>query len=440
MNNQLKLGIFAVVGVLAIIASIFAVGSFSLQKTYCIYVSFNNIAGLSRKAKVKMAGVNIGILKDVSLENSKAKLKLSIDKKIVLYEGSQARIVSIGIIGTKYIEIVPGNPLAQILKSGDSIPSIESSSLENTLTNIVDKINGALDSQKNGNMMENLAEAVCSLRSFLEGFASQGGQISEMISNLNKFSANIASISANNRQNLQDTILMIKNVASKLNTLVDRMCDGDGTISTLANDKQMSQDLKETVASAKGAFKSLNDTIGKANKLKFSWNCTGRYNSRTEKFSTDVGITLMPNDSKFYHIGVSNISDNSDSERNKDEKKSINKLEALIGFRSKQSEVYLGAMRGKGGIGFGYSFLQPMCASYKTLKANLDVYDFTRKTRGPVVNAGIKFGITKWLYVGVAVEDTTYTPAVTPYLNISLDDRDLVSLLGIIGIAATASK
>ncbi|MDR0724036.1 MAG: MlaD family protein, partial [Endomicrobium sp.] len=106
MSNNIKLGIFTLIGIIAIMVSIFAVGNFSLKRTYNIYIEFDNVAGLTKKAKVKMAGVDIGVLRAVSLDNGKAKLRVSLDKNVALYKDAYARVVSVGVIGTKYIEIV----------------------------------------------------------------------------------------------------------------------------------------------------------------------------------------------------------------------------------------------------------------------------------------------------------------------------------------------
>jgi hypothetical protein len=49
-------------------------------------------------------------------------------------------------------------------------------------------------------------------------------------------------------------------------------------------------------------------------------------------------------------------------------------------------------------------------------------------------------GITKWLYTGVMIEDAIYKSGVTPYIKIEMNDEDISRMLGIIGLAATASK
>ncbi|MDR3196075.1 MAG: MlaD family protein [Endomicrobium sp.] len=438
MSKQLKLGIFVFLGIIAAAVSIIAAGAFSLKRTYNIYAKFDNISGLTEKAKVKIAGVGIGVLRGVSLDDSRAKLRLSIHKNVKLYRNGVARIVSMGVIGTKYIEISPGDSSAEELKGDDYIFTEQSSSLEIMLRNISTRADKAMHNERYGDMMENLANAICSLKDVMKNFASENENISEIINNLNKFSRDVAAISSENGRDLRSVVLSIKDVSEKLDALIDRIANGNGMISTLINDEQIGKDLKETVASAKETVKGLKDTIGKTNKLQLSWNYTGRYDMKDGKLRSDVGISIMPSRDKFYYVGISNVADHStasDSEKNR-----INKLDALLGFRAEKSEIYGGVIRGKAGVGFGYSFFEPVWAEFRRLKVHLNMRDFGREKHGPVIDAGMRVGIAQWLYAGVALEDISYKTAVTPYIKLEIDDKDLAALLRIISLAAVTAK
>jgi phospholipid/cholesterol/gamma-HCH transport system substrate-binding protein len=439
MSNKLKLGIFLFLGIVAVAVSIIAAGSFSLKRTYNVYAKFDNISGVTKKAKVKIAGVDIGVLKEVSLEDSQAKLKLSIDKNVKLYRNGVARIISMGVIGTKYIEISPGDSnSSEELKDGDYIFTEQSSSLETMLKNIATGVDKVMHNEQYGDMMKNLIDAIYSLKNVMKNLASENENISEIINNLNNFSCDTAAISSENRQDLRAIVLSIKNVSEKLDALIDHINNGNGMVSTLINDEQMGKDLKETVASVKETVKGLKDTIGKANKLQLSWNYTGRYDMKDKNFRSDVGIAIIPSHHKFYYVGISNVADHStasDSEKDK-----INKLDALLGVRSEKSEIYGGVIRGKAGVGLGHSFFEPIWAEFIRLKVFLNVYEFGRDKHGPVVDIGLRVGIAKWLYAGVALEDATYRTAITPYIKLEIDDKDLAALLGVINIAAITAK
>ncbi|MCL1972183.1 MAG: MlaD family protein [Endomicrobia bacterium] len=451
MNNKVKLGIFVLAGLFAVLASIVAVGNFSLARTYTVYVYFDNASGLVKKAKVKIAGVDIGVLKDVELAGSKARLRLAINENVALYQDAKAAIVSMGIIGTRYIDINPGDPSLPRVRDGDTIASTDEGSLEQTLTRIADKISSALDDingGKNGNMFGNLADAVRDLKSILHNIAGQNEKITSSINNINNFSYNLAQITAQNKQDIRDAISNMRDIAEKVDKMVAKIYQGDGPLGALINDEDMSQELRETVTNAKEALASakvtldgLKDTIGRANKLQFSWNYLGRYNMRDEKFRNDLGIKIAPSEEKFYYVGISNVADSKDA-KTQDEKDSMNTLDALLGFRFDKFEVYGGIMRGTAGGGIGYSFFEPIYAPYRKLQAFVNVYNISRTgaTSKPEVDLGVRFGFTKWLYAGVMVEDTLYRSALTPYIKIEINDRDLAALLGIISIAAVSTK
>jgi len=426
MNNTVKLGLFVAIGIAAIAISIIMLGNWTFNGSRIFYTEFANVAGLTNKAKVKIAGVDIGFTRKIELRNSKARLKLAIDRDVVLYENARARIVSMGVIGTKYIEINPGDSTYPLLQPGATIAA-DSSGGGDILSQLSD-----------GGMMNNLASAIKDLKNVMANIAQNNDKISESIANIEMFSRNLAQITTDNKDDLRETIASIKDVADKLNAILVNVSSGDGTMATLINDKQMGSDLKEAIASAKDTVNSLKDTLGLANTLQLQWDYRGRYSTRDHAFRNDVGITIMPNNSKFYYVGVANVADASrvaDSEKD-----SVNKLEALLGFRFNKFEVYGGAIRGTGGFGASYSFFEPTYAPYRTLQIFANAYDFGRTDGGVRVDADLRVGLMKWLYAGVAVEDMAHKPDFTPYVKLEIKDNDLAKLFGIGSIAAVAAR
>ncbi|MDR1942096.1 MAG: MlaD family protein [Endomicrobium sp.] len=450
MNNKTKLGLFLTAGILAIMISIIAAGSFSLSRTYKVYAYFNNIVGVTKKAKVKIAGVDVGVLREVSLENEKARLTITIDTGVVLYKNAKISIVSSGIIGTKYLEVNPGTPDNPKIKDGDVIESKEAGSMEDVVNNMVTKVNSVLDefagSAKEGNIIGNLAEAVRDLKSVMQNISSQNAKIAASINNINDFSKNLAQMSEAGKRDLQDTMANIKSASERLDILISKLYEGDGMMAALIGDEEVGREVKETisnakdaVATAKTAVESLTQTLGRAESLRFQWDYMGRYNVKDEKFRNDLGISIIPGKDKFYYVGISNVGD-ANEESDSNERHTMNRLEALMGFRSKHLEIYGGVMRGTAGGGFGISFLNPIYEQARRLQLHFNAYNFGRKKNGPEMDADLRFGFTRWLFAGVSVEDISYKTAVTPYIKIEIDDKDLASLLGIVSIAAVSTK
>ena len=87
---------------------------------YLVTAVFPSIAGLKNGALVEIAGVQIGRVKQITLDYYKAKVVLSVNGTVQLQDDSIARIKTKGLLGEKYIDIVPGGSDV-ILKTGDKI-------------------------------------------------------------------------------------------------------------------------------------------------------------------------------------------------------------------------------------------------------------------------------------------------------------------------------
>lgn len=118
------LGIFFYMG--------FRIGAFRFDKgkynTYTMY--FKDISGLSRKGDVKIAGVKVGWVETVDLvagETLRAKADVMIDKNYTLYSDAYPIVRQDGLLGPKFIEIIPGDPLLRKIPSGETLsqPSVE---------------------------------------------------------------------------------------------------------------------------------------------------------------------------------------------------------------------------------------------------------------------------------------------------------------------------
>lgn len=125
---EFYVGLFVIVGLACTAYLVFALGDAGIFKDekYSVYAYFTSVSGLSEGASVEMAGVPIGKVKSVRLDTERmlAKVKLSIKSGIELSEDVIASVKTSGIIGDKYIDIVPGGSQS-MLKPGDVIYNTE---------------------------------------------------------------------------------------------------------------------------------------------------------------------------------------------------------------------------------------------------------------------------------------------------------------------------
>ncbi len=118
----LLLGIVAGLGYMSIQLGQIEPGSGS----YPVYADFINAGGLQDGAVIELAGVEIGRVESVTLADYKARVTLKIRSDIPLQEDAQAAIKTKGLIGERYVAIMPGHS-STILPPGGTIDKTEES-------------------------------------------------------------------------------------------------------------------------------------------------------------------------------------------------------------------------------------------------------------------------------------------------------------------------
>lgn len=110
LNLDFFVGLFFIAGFLAIAYLSLNTTNFNLSEKngYTITALFDNVGGLTEKAKVEIAGVPIGTVSKITLQDYRAYLVLNIRKGISIPDDSSATIKTKGLIGEKFVEITPG--------------------------------------------------------------------------------------------------------------------------------------------------------------------------------------------------------------------------------------------------------------------------------------------------------------------------------------------
>ncbi|KGF63441.1 outer membrane lipid asymmetry maintenance protein MlaD [Pseudomonas lutea] len=125
-------GLFLLAGILALLLLALRVSGLSASATndsYKLYANFDNIAGLTVRAKVTMAGVTIGKVTAIDLDHDTfmGRVTMEVDKQVNnLPSDSTASILTSGLLGEKYVGISVGGD-DQLLKDGGTIHDTQSS-------------------------------------------------------------------------------------------------------------------------------------------------------------------------------------------------------------------------------------------------------------------------------------------------------------------------
>lgn len=123
---ELVVGLFVVVGVAAMIYLSVTLGDVKLFGTsgYAVEAEFTNTSGLKENSVVEVAGVEVGTVERVALDDYMSVVTMRIRPGVSLPEDTIASVRTKGIIGEKFIKLSPGGSDV-MLADGDIIVDTE---------------------------------------------------------------------------------------------------------------------------------------------------------------------------------------------------------------------------------------------------------------------------------------------------------------------------
>lgn len=147
---ELTSGIFLLMGIAALLWLATEATDYGMKlgdDTYRLTARFSNVGELKPRAPVKIGGVTVGLVGDIKLDLDmfEAVVELDIDQRYAdIPTDSSAAILTAGILGDRYIGLMPGGDL-EALVDGDQIiitqPAI-------VLENLISKFLFSMDKEK----------------------------------------------------------------------------------------------------------------------------------------------------------------------------------------------------------------------------------------------------------------------------------------------------
>ncbi|MBI1953642.1 MAG: MCE family protein [Candidatus Omnitrophica bacterium] len=221
--RQIKVGLFVFVALVLLSVLIFSISDFyTVQPEYPLRVRFNFSGGIEAGAPVRLAGVDVGEVRSVRVffdepsQKMKAELAVQLATQAQIEEDSTAFVNTLGLIGEKYLEIVPGTPGKRKLAPGEILVGKDSISSEK----------------------------------FMESAYGAVSELKEMITSVNVVMADPAV-----QQSFRQTVTNSSEATDRLNLFLEQANDllakvrsGQGTVGRLLTQDELYQDLKALTA------------------------------------------------------------------------------------------------------------------------------------------------------------------------------------------------
>ncbi len=271
---QIKSGIIISIALVILFLGVFFAGSIEriINPKVRINAAITDVKGLKKGAPVWVFGIEEGSVEDISLDPRYGTVvTISVYKKVlsVLRKDATASVLTMGLLGDKYVELSPGSPNEAPLAPGDTIRGTAQIDLKDVMETggqSIKKVTEFID--KLGRLVEKMETSKGTLSRFLEDPA--------LYDNLKESSRNLAAVTADIRDGRGTLGLLVKDPSlyerlsassRSLKGFSRKLDSGSGTLNKLLNDDLLYAKLVGAASSAEEFGSKLNKSSGTIGKL-----------------------------------------------------------------------------------------------------------------------------------------------------------------------------
>jgi phospholipid/cholesterol/gamma-HCH transport system substrate-binding protein len=205
-SADVKVGIAVILAAMILILGIAWIGQFRMNRHWVTYpVYFSEVGGLNSGDPVMVSGVEMGKMGPITLESGRVRTDLLLDERVTLWQDCSVEIRSVGLMGEKYIYIMPG-------LTGEKIPpgTVIEGKYKAGLTDL------SVDMEDVMNEIKALSQAIRKFVGPDEGSATLG----QSLARLNEVSTEILTLLRENRDDLRSTAKSVKSASENLNDVL----------------------------------------------------------------------------------------------------------------------------------------------------------------------------------------------------------------------------
>lgn len=458
LTSETKVGLFVVIGIALLVIMSLKLGGVDIARDegYELTMRLDNAIGLDPGADVTIAGVEVGNVETIALEGSRALVTIKIRSDVEIRRNYTVALKTSGLLGEKYLALIPALTDAPLLKDGDEIKSIAAySDMDRLITALSDvavdikKITGSLGDVLGGKEGEDsLAGIIRNLQDLTTAVTSiikdNDKRFSTVMANLESFSGSIKDITemlAANKDNFNATMINLRqametlnraapNVAttvSSISKIAARIERGEGTIGKLISDDETHRNLNQTLA-------GINTFMDKAGRFRTYISYRAEFLFDASDVKNYVSLRLQPKPDKYYLIEI--IDDPRGHRTTHKRTKVINGQTTTSDVTTTDDDVTFsvqiakrldnvtlrgGMIESTGGVGVDYHMLRDR------LKFTFEAFDFD-SDRETHLKAGLTYAFNKYFFMTAGYDDFISDAGLeTGYAGIGFqfEDEDL---------------
>lgn len=333
---EVKVGILvlaAIVGITWLTWKSGNMGTTTSSDEYSRYLvsNFDDVDGLVAGAKVRISGVTVGDVTDITLSKTgTASVHMYVDDELILPSNIVAQISSSGIIGEKFVSLSTDfAPEGVLSKENNKIVSKRNASVEDMADNfakisadleqVTSSLRSALGGKENSARLSRIVSSMDNIGSKLERVLVneiEDGKVKGILDNFSKFSDSLG-------ENGDDILVDLKSVSHSLKTLLENGSgDTSKLISNLGSAIESIANITAKIENGEGTIGRLVNETSTVDKIDEALDGFSQITNRMNSFRTEVDfygyslgaeevgkgrfeLTLQPRPTRYYVIGVS---------------------------------------------------------------------------------------------------------------------------------------
>lgn len=119
-KTEITAGVFVLLGLAVLGYLSISIGGLKLlpKESYRVTARFSNVGDLKMRAPVKVAGVTVGRVTSIALNEFFGEAELAIDRGVKLPKDSIASITTAGLLGDAFVSLSPGGSEQDLVEGG----------------------------------------------------------------------------------------------------------------------------------------------------------------------------------------------------------------------------------------------------------------------------------------------------------------------------------
>jgi len=478
-SSEFKVGVITLVavGIFAYFVMHSRDAPFGLGDGYSVFVNVPSAEGLTFGSAVQMAGVKVGRVGKIGLAGKGiARIELQLDGLVDVPADTQATVKTMGVLGDRTVHLLPGEADTKITPGADmgyldSPGDIERvaaqvSKLAENFDEVAQDIKKITDDIKvvtgklrgtliDGELIESIKSTLENAQKFSATLTRLGVSSEEdygkIVENIRAMSATLREMADNSKQliegsgteiskqlsGLQEATVRLNAVLASVNSLVEGVGRGEGTVGKLFTDSTTVDELNDAIA-------QINDVMDSVGRFQTTVNYRGDFYAIGDplvaySMKNTLGLTLASRPDYYYLIEL--VSDPVPDSSLRGLGTDVDYSEAAgyrlfsdayqISFqfarRYRDLILRLGLKENHGGVGADYLWNEDKVA------VSLDLYDFSTRDM-PNLELRARYGFYNHLYLSAGLDDVLNRGAqgsVNLYVGggFSFQDDDLKYLL-----------